>query len=104
VASDVQKNLQLQLSANVFDNLPNGSTVQIKVDDKNPAPKKLGWDSAKQTYVNWVNWDKLNVGKASSGGGEKRIHAAEIENYCIAHGGEPTAQTWVNFFAHEGIC
>jgi hypothetical protein len=103
VASDVQKNLQLQLSTNVFDNLPDGSSVQIKVDDKNPAPKKLGWDSANQTYINWVNWNKLNVGMASSAGGETRIRPEGVEDYCISHGGEPTTQTWVNFFAHEGI-
>jgi hypothetical protein len=106
VASDVEKVLQSELNGNVFDSLPDGSSVQIKVDDKNPAPKKLGWDSsAKQTYINRVAWD-LSGNVCSFRNTPLsliQVNPGYIEELDAQYSRNISAQTWVNIFAHEGI-
>ena len=103
-ASAVEKLLQLQLSTNVFDNLPDGSSVQIKVDDIHPAPKKLGWDSAKQTYVNHVTWDLNGIPSSrASRFNLIQISDEKVEEAAARFTRNVSAQTWVNILAHEGI-
>lgn len=104
-ASNVQTTLQSQLSAKVFDNLSNGQNVQIKVHVDKTYPGRLGWNgNPKHIYVNRVDWTTLNVGFASSSGGETSINPMAVNNWIIGLGGNnPTTQTWVNILAHEGI-
>jgi RHS repeat-associated protein len=96
--SDVQRTLQSQLSANVFDHLPAGQGVSIRVHEEASAPGTLGWlGSPKHIYVNRVDW-KLKFGIASSSGGQTSIDPANVESESSSR---PTTQTWVNILAHE---
>ena len=97
----VQKDLQAQLLANVFDNLPPLSVIIIVNVEANLGVP-TGWND--NFYYNRVDWTTLNVGFASSAGGETRINPTAVNNWIFGLGGNnPTTQTWVNIFTHEGI-
>jgi hypothetical protein len=103
-ARSVQSLLQSELSSNVFDSLPAGQSVQVKVHIDSSYGGTLGWDSSKQSYVNRVDWATLSGIPASRDyKGLIQIDPSTVDTYASARGTSPTAQTWVNIFAHEGI-
>jgi len=102
-ASAVKSTLQSQLSGNVFDSLPDGQSVEVEVHVDTKWKSALGWSgNPKHIYVNRVTWD-LGGGVAYNHAGKIQIYETGAENWASTQGGNPTAQTYVNIFAHEGI-
>jgi hypothetical protein len=98
--SAVQTTLQSQLSANVFDSLPAGQSVSIKVHEEATPPGTPGWNGKpKHIYINRVDWT-LKAGIASSARGETALNSSQIDSE--THGA-PTTQTYANILAHEVI-
>lgn len=103
-ASSVQTLMQSQLSANVFDALPAGQSMHVSVHVEAGGPGTLGWTgSPKHTYINRVRWDVHGIVSIRDKHGLIQIDPMTVDSWCSAKGGSPTAQTWVNIFAHEGV-
>ena len=100
--SAVESALQSQLSANVFNNLQAGQSVQIKVHKDTRWPGSPGWtDQSKHIYVNRVyfGWGNVPYDKFAENDQKGGIDI----NLNPIVGISVTTQTWVNYFAHEGI-
>jgi hypothetical protein len=105
-ANDVESLLQLELSTNVFDGLPTGHSVQVKVRDETTPKGKPGWNgNPKTSYFNRVSWTDFSA-PSSRGGqalGTININDGPIEQDASQYTRNVSAQTWVNILAHEGI-
>jgi hypothetical protein len=100
----VQSLLQTEMSGNVFNSLPPGNGVNFIVNVESSAPAKLGWSGTpKNKYINRVTWDPLGVPASSDHRGDVQIDPDTTDSWTSTFGKSPTAQTWVNLLAHEGV-
>jgi hypothetical protein len=95
----IQKMLQSQLSAKVFNNLKAGQSVKIRILKSVNSLGVLGWNAQNTIYVNRVEFGWNNVpfsGYAMNNhGGGIWINLNKIEYNPIP------SQLMVNYFAHE---
>jgi hypothetical protein len=104
-ASNVESNLQSQLSANVFDSPPAGHSVLVKVKDEATPLGKQGWNgNPKSSFFNRVDWITLSgIPSYRSGKGLIQISDEKIEEFAAPYSQNVGVQTFVNTLAHEGI-
>jgi hypothetical protein len=105
-ASDVESNLQSQLSSNVFNSPPTGHSVKVKVVAETTPSGKQGWNGNPRTSIfNRVDWTSLSgIPAKRDGNGLIQIDNTKIEEFAAPYITQNVGtQTWVNIFAHEGI-
>ena len=103
-AQAVQKTLQSELSSYVFDGLPAGQGVQVKVHVDTSFGTSLGWNKSKQTYVTRITWGEPPIdGWEYSEADKTIISLIRIETAFAGLSNFEGTQFWVNSLAHESI-